>query len=102
MENRKWLKRKYPKSFVEVNEFLNDSELETFKKGKYKLGRTIKPVWQINLYPKGTLITFKRSNPITNENYPMHHAVAKCDVGFTSSGYHSINVWNEEFEEVKS
>jgi len=101
MENRKWLKRKYPQTFIEANEFLNDKELENFKRNKYQLGRIVKPTWHVNLYPVGTLIMFKRSNPIRDENYPLHHAIVKCEVGFTESGYHSINVWEQDFEVVR-
>ena len=101
MDNRKWLQRKYPKTFKEANEFLNDKELENFKKNKYKLGRIIKPTWYVNLYPAGTLIIFKRSNPVKDYNYPLHHAIAKCEIGFTESGYHSIDIFNESFEEIK-
>jgi len=34
MENRKWLKRKYPKTFKEFSNILNDQELAYFKKRK--------------------------------------------------------------------
>ncbi len=93
MDNRKWLKRKYPKSFKEVNEFLDDLHLEEFKKMNYKLGIITRPSWSIDLYPEGTMIMFKRSNPVTDMNYPMHHAIAKCRNDYTPSGYHSISVW---------
>lgn len=98
MDNRKWLKRKYPKIFNEVNEFLNDKELETFRKHNYKLGRLIENVSFFDLYPAGTLIAFKRSNPITSYNYPMHHAIVKCDAKLTESGYLSIDVFDSQFK----
>lgn len=101
MDNKKWLKRKYPKTFNEVNDFLDEKELENFKKNNYKLGIIVKPTWYVNLYPVGTMIMFKRSNP-KDESFPMHYAVVKCEKGFTESGYHSINVWNDDFKEIKS
>lgn len=101
MENRKWLKRKYPKSFSKANKFLNDSELEAFKSKNYKLGILKRDICQVQKYPKGQLIMFKRSNPVNDYNYPIHNAVIKCDVGFTSSGYHSINIFDGDFKEVK-
>lgn len=100
MDNRKWLKRRYPETFVEVNDFLNDSELEKFRKLRYKLGRIIRPTWDVQLYPVGTLILFKRSNPIRDMNYPMHHAEVKCDTNFTTSGYHSIGIFEGYFKEI--
>lgn len=102
MDNRKWLKRKYPKTFTEANEFLNDSELKYFKDNKYKLGRIVKPTIYVKEYPIGTLIMFKRSNPINDYNYPMHHAIVKCEVDFTQSGYHSINIWESDFKEIQN
>lgn len=102
MDNRKWLKRKYPKTFKEVNEFLNDAQLESFRKQKYNLGRIVMPTWYVELYPTGTMIMFKRANPVRDINYPMHHAIVKCEVGFTQSGYHSIDVFEEEFKEICS
>jgi hypothetical protein len=102
MENKKWLKRKYPDSFTEIVEFLNDKELENFKRNKYKLGRLVKPVWYVNLYPTNTLIMFKRSNPIYDVNYPLHYAVVKCEDNLTESGYHSINLFEQDFEEIRS
>jgi hypothetical protein len=102
MENRKWLKRKYPKSFNDVNEFLNDKQLEEFKKGKYSLARLIKPAWSAsNLYEKGTLIMLKRSNPIRDYNYPLHYALAKCSEDLTLSGYQSLGVWDEVIEIIR-
>lgn len=110
MENRKWLKRKYPKSFDKINKFLNDEQLEIFKKNKYRLGKIItNPNWNFYLYPPGTLIMFKRSNPINDYNYPMCHAIAKCKTKITPtghhpivtpSGYHSIHVFPSYFKEI--
>jgi hypothetical protein len=100
MENRKWLKRKYPDTYKEVNSFLDDKHLAEFKKRKYKLGRLVSDVISVQKYPKGRLIMFKRSNPINNHNYPLHHVIIKCQKGFTESGYHNINICDNEFIEV--
>lgn len=103
MEARKWLKRKYPKTFDEVSEFLNDVQLSEFKVRKYKLGRLIRDVSTMSdtNYGKGTILMFKRSNPVWSYNYPMHHGIVKCDIGFTHSGYHSISIWDGDFIEIK-
>ena len=101
MDDRKWLKRKYPAMFNELDEFLDDDRLAEFRKRKYKAGRLIRPVWYVNLYPVGTVIMFKRSNPVRDPNYPMHHAVVRCDVGFTESGYHLIDLFEQDFEEIR-
>jgi hypothetical protein len=100
MNNRKWLQRKFPKTFNEVNDFLDDEQLSDFKKGKYKLGRLTSDVIYVQKYCKGTLLMFKRRNPVTDENYPLHHGVVKCKVGFTESGYHSIAITDENFVEI--
>lgn len=100
MENRKWLKRKYPKTFKEVNQFLDDSQLDEFKKRKFKLGRLTNDIIQVQKYKKGNLILFKRTNPINDFMYPTHYGVIKCEVGFTTSGYHSIGILDEDFKEL--
>ena len=53
MENRKWLQRKYPKTFHEVNKFLNDEQLQYFKERKYKLGKLTENINQEEIYGKG-------------------------------------------------
>lgn len=100
MDNRKWLKRKYPKTHKEVDSFLDDNELEDFKKNKYKLGRLKGDIIQVQKYKKGMLIMFKRTNPVTDFNYPLHHGVVKCQKGFTASGYHSLNLTEGDFVEI--
>ncbi len=100
MDNRKWLKRKYPKTFDEVNKFLNEPQLSDFKKRKYKLGRLRNNVIQVQNYEAGQLIMFKRSNPINDLNYPLHYGIVKCEVGFTESGYHSIELFEQNFIEI--
>jgi hypothetical protein len=100
MENRKWLKRKYPDSFDEINAFFNDGYLSIFKKGKRKMGRLVRDIIQEQEYPKGTILIFIRSNPINSFNYPLHHGIIKCKRGFTASGYHSIDIYEKDFEEI--
>jgi len=98
MNNQKWLKRKYPNHFDEVMKFLDEKYLENFKTKKLNLGRLKE---DCGTYHKaGDLILFKRSNPVNNHNYPMHHAIGKCPDKVTSSGYHSFGVYNVEFEEI--
>jgi len=100
MENRKWLKRKYPKTFKKVDTFLNDGMLIEFKKFNYKLGVLTNDIIQCQTYKKGRLIMFKRTNPVNDQNYPVHHGVIKCQKGYTASGYHSIPVLNQDFKEI--
>ena len=100
MDNRKWLKRKYPKSFNRVNSFLNDEQLQNFRNGKYKLGETTKELKEEETYSVGTLSIFKRSNPINSYNYPMHPIIVKCRDGLTISGYHSFWVTPDKCKEI--
>ena len=100
MENRKWLKRKYPKSIKEVNEFLNDEQLDFFKKHKYKIGRLTENIRKEETYVKGSLCMFKRSNPINSYNYPLHTIIIKCDTNLTESGYNNCWVTPNQVEEV--
>lgn len=101
MDNRKWLQRKYPKTFDDVNEFLNDEQLITFKFGKYKLGKLTENINEVNHYKKGCLCMFTRANPIRNYNYPLHPIIVKCEKPFTASGYHSFWVSPHQVEEIK-
>jgi hypothetical protein len=100
MDNRKWLKRKYSDTFEKVNIFLDKTALIEFKKRKYKLGILTKDIIQVQKYKAGNLIMFKRSNPVNDENYPLHYAIIKCDKGFTQSGYHSFWINEDDFEEI--
>ncbi len=102
MDNRKWLKRKYPETFKEVDEFLNDGFLQEFKKGRYKLGRLVSDIIECQKYKKGDLIYFKRSNPVNDYNHPIIRAIIKCQKGYTASGYHGIRVVESEFEEINT
>lgn len=38
MDSIKWLQRKYPNSFKELNEYFDRIELENFKKSTMKIG----------------------------------------------------------------
>jgi hypothetical protein len=102
MENLKWLKRKYPDSFEELKDCFDRLELDNFKKAKLKIGRLTKDVIHCQNYKKGTLIQFRRSNPVNNYNYPHVYCVVKCQLGFTESGYHSFNILTKDFVEIKS
>lgn len=97
MENRKWLQRRYPKIFDEVDKFLNDEQLQTFKTFKYKLGRLTEDIYQEELYNKGDLCMFKRSS-ITSYNYPLHPVTVKCADNLTVSGYKSFWVTPNQVE----
>jgi hypothetical protein len=100
MDNRKWLKRKYPESFNKVNGFLNDEQLQTFKDGKYKIGETTDVLNEGENYGKGTLTMFKRSNPVNDYNYPMHTIIVKCNDGVTASGYNSFWITPNQCKEI--
>jgi len=92
MDNRKWLKRKYPKTFNEINNFLDNETLIFVKKGKYKIGMITEDIIQEDIiYLKGTLCYFKRSNPINSYNYPLHTISVKDIHNVTLSNYH--NFW---------
>ena len=101
MENRKWLKRKYPKSFDKANDFLNDKWLKNFKDKKYKLGKLLEDINEGEVYKKGELCMFKRTNPINDYNYPLHTIIVKCTEGLTASGYHSFWIFPDKIEEIK-
>lgn len=103
MENRKWLKRKYPESFNEINKFLDDERLRQFKQGKYRIGRLTKDVIDMSLnccYRKGELMYFKGANPVNDYNYPLHPAIFKCGKGKTFSGYESLWTCKEYYNRV--
>ena len=102
MDSLKWLKRKYPDSFEELNNYFDRFEIENFKKSTLKIGRLTKNVFWCQEYKKGSIIQFKRSNPINDYNHPYIYAVLKCDVGYTDSGYHSFNINESDFIEIKS
>lgn len=101
MENRKWLKRKYPESFERINDFFDDVFLSEFKRKKYKLALLNNDTTNVITYKKDSIIAFKRSNPINDENYPLHYCIAKCDKNLTSSGYHSFNLFEKDFTEIE-
>lgn len=102
MDNLKWLKRKYPYSFNELNEYFYRFELDKFKKSTLKIGRLTKDVIWIQKYKKGSIIQFRRSNPINDYNHPFVYCIVKCKIGFTQSGYHSFNIYEDYFSEVVS
>ena len=100
MENRKWLQRKYPESFKELNEHFNERELANFKKSNLKIGRLTKDITCVQKYKKGSIIHFKRSNPVGNADHPLNYCVIKCQEGFTESGYHSFDIADNCFIEL--
>lgn len=105
MDNQKWLKRKFPKSFEEVNAVFTDEYITELKVYGYKLGKLKEPqimeFGRKEKYPVGTYIIFKRSNPVRSYNYPLHYAITKCLIeNFTASGYHSFSIYESEFEEI--
>jgi hypothetical protein len=102
MDNTKWLKRKYPETFDELHEFLGDFTINEFRVRKFKVGRFVKDFKSLGgqEYKTGTLIIFKRANPVNSPNYPLHFAIVKCDKTITESGFHSINLWESDFIEI--
>lgn len=100
MEKIKWLQRKYPVTFKELNEYFNESELFDFKNSTLKIGRLTKDIRCGQKYKKGSIIEFKRSNPVTNHNHPIIYATIKCQPDYTLSGYHSITISEYDFEEI--
>lgn len=103
MNNRKWLKRKYPKSFNIINEMLNDEQLQKFRAGKYKAGIFTECIAKGDLYTEGKLCMFKRANPIDFDIYPLITVTVKCCTeNFTPSGYHTFYVTPYKVEELLS
>lgn len=100
MNDLKWLQRKYPNSFEELQEYFNEKELNYFKKSNLKIGRLIRDVIWCQKYKKGSIIQFGRSNPINDPNHPYVYCVIKCQPNYTESGYHSFNIKEEDFEEL--
>lgn len=101
MNDRAWLKRRYPITFNEVNEFLNDEKLSSFKSYNYKLGILTEDIYSEEIYEKGNLCMFKRANPIYDFNYPLHTVIVKCIEGLTTSGYNSVWVSPNQVNEIK-
>ena len=100
MDSIKWLQRKYPNTFNELNDYFDRHELEQFKKSTLKIGRLKKDVIVCQKYKKGNIIQFKRTNPVTSYNYPAVYCVVKCQVGYTASGYHCFHITEQDFEEI--
>lgn len=100
MNDIKWLKRKYEESFNELNVYFDRHELRHFKKSAFKIGRLTKDIIQCQKYKKGSIIQFKRSNPINDYNHPFVYCIVKCQVEYTESGYHSFNINENDFEEL--
>jgi len=100
MKADKWLKRKYPKSFTKLNEYFDRHELDCFKNSRFKIGVLTKDVIFVQKYTKGSIIQFRRSNPINDYNHPFVHCIVKCQLGFTSSGYHSFNITESDLKEL--
>lgn len=101
MNTENWLKRKYPISFTEIRSFFDDSMLEEFKRRKYRIGRLNEDIIRCQRYHKDSLIVFKRSNPATSYNKQIHYGIAKCQKGYTDSGYHSFDIYESDFTEIK-
>jgi len=101
MEAKKWLQRKYPDSFNELNEYFDRHELVNFKKSTMKIGRLTKDIIQCQKYNKGSIIQFRRYS-VSDYNYPHVYCVVKCQVGYTESGYHSFNITLQDFKEITS
>jgi len=101
MDDIKWLQRKYPDSFKEVDEYFDRQELRDFRKSTRKIGRLSKDVIHCQKYKKGSIIEFRRSS-ITEHNHPYVYCVVKCQVGYTESGYHSFNITESDFKEITS
>ena len=99
MNDKKWLERKYPESFKELNEYFDRQELRHFKKSTNKIGRLTKDIIQVQKYKKGSIIQF-RNFGIMDEMYPATHCIVKCQIGFTESGYHSFNIHKSDFVEI--
>ena len=102
MNSLKWLQRKYPNSFKELNEYFDSYELENFKKSHMKIGRLTKDIFCCQTYKKDSIIQFRRRNPVNDYNYPFVYAVLKCQVGYTGSGYHAFEILENDFIEIVS
>lgn len=99
MKNDKWAKRKYPNTYKEILPFINyDKDLK-----KYKVGRLLEDLKIEELYKKGTIFLYRKTNPINDYNYPDIYVIFKCiDQKITFSGFHSFMVSPLNFEEIIS
>ena len=97
MNNLKWLKRKMPMNYERFMDFVDYDNM----KNKYLFG-VLNNTVDANgkKYNSGTHILFKRSNPINNENHPIIYVIAKCEKGFTQSGFHSFTVSDKDVYEI--
>ena len=98
MDNQKWLKRKYPKSYKYIKDILNDERIRALKYDNFRLG--IMTVADFG-YEKGTYIIFLKANPINSYNYPFHYCVTKCKKdGVTASGWQGFGLIMTSFDEL--
>ena len=102
MDSLKWLERKYPNTINDLKDYFDRHELEEFKKSNLRIGRLTEDVTYCQKYKKGSIIQFRRSNPVNDYNHPFTHAVLKCKVGYTQSGYHSFNILDGCFKEINN
>ena len=106
MNSDKWLKRKYPKSYDKVREFLDDAELEEFRRYKRKFGIINNDILNCQMYPKGSLFIYNHQKDCDEEGWTgefRYYCIFKCQKGYTQSGYHSFLVWGKlNFEEIKN
>ena len=99
MENIKWAKRKYPKTYKKIIPFIDYEK----KIKKYKVGRLLEDLNNSEFYKKGTIFLYRKTNPINDYNYPDIYTIFKCiDSKITFSGFHSFLVYPLNFEEITS
>ena len=104
MNSDKWLKRRYPKSYDKVREFLNDDELKEFK--DYRRTRKVGILNDgVGEYKKGDIFMYEHQKDCDEEGWTggfRYYCIFKCQEGYTQSGYHSFLTWNKlDFEEIK-
>lgn len=100
MDNRKWIKRKYPKSFSIINEMLDDEHVYIFKNKRYSFGKLVNSITVNTLYfAKGTFIIFKKIN---RHNPPLYNIILKLKVKDSEeNSYCSIESNGDVFKEIK-
>lgn len=89
MELHKYFKRKYSKSYDRLIKDFSPDLLEMIKQEKFNVGYSEN---DINVYtadmvlPKNTLFIYRKTNPITDDNYPSCYICFSVDERINDTG----------------
>ncbi len=114
MKDKNWVKKHYPEHLDEIYRILTPDGVGEMRNGEYtRLGRLLNNNY--HGYKKGTLFLWKRSKNYTDsydeEGRPTfgdikwdgtfdEHCLFKCKDGVTFSGFHSVYLTGDNWEEV--